>query len=315
MIQEMKEKIAIGADIGGSHISCAAVDMHEHKIIDNTYTSIDVDNKASADEIIQKWCVAIQNTLEKAGIDEPMGIGLAMPGPFDYLKGIGLFKGVEKFENLYGVDVASKMKSSLAFSQDIPVRFMNDATSFAVGTVWSDDNLFDKSVLAITLGTGFGSAFIMDSLPVLKDQRVPEMGCVYHLPYKDGIADENFSTRGLIKAFKERTRIAVNGVKEIADKAESDESASDTFKLFGKELADFLSEWIEKASVTDIIMGGNISRAYHLFSASLESELKARGHIIDIQISKENDLMAILGSARLSDETYWNRVKPLLKDM
>ena len=85
--------------------------------------------------------------------------------------------------------------------------------------------------------------------------------------------------------------------------------------LFGKELADFLSEWIEKASITDIIMGGNISRAYHLFSTSLESELKTRGYEINIQISKENDLMAILGSARLSDETYWNNVEPLLKDM
>ncbi len=170
-------------------------------------------------------------------------------------------------------------------------------------------------MLAITLGTGFGSAFIMDSLPVLKDQRVPEMGCVYHLSYKDGIADENFSTRGLIKAFKERTGIEVNGVKEIADRAESDENVAETFKLFGNELADFLSEWIEKASVTDIIMGGNISRAYHLFKTPLESELKSKGLETNIQISKENDLMAILGSARLSDETYWNRVKPLLKDM
>ncbi len=315
MILQTNKNIAVGADIGGSHISCAAVDMNQHTIITESYTVIDVDNKASAEVIINKWSDAIKQTLNKAGIDEPVGIGLAMPGPFDYLNGIGLFKGVEKFDNLYGVNVAEKVKTTLSFKNDIPVRFMNDATSFAVGAVWADDHLAKNNVLAITLGTGFGSAFIIDSLPVLKDEKVPELGCVYHLPYKEGIADDTFSTRGLIKAYQDRTGTTLPGVKEIAEMAGSDKNATDTFNQFGKELADFLSPWISKASITNMIIGGNISKAYKLFKDAFETELRESGNDVVVQISDKNDLMAILGSARLSEENYWERVKSLIKDM
>jgi len=315
MTLKTSKNIAIGADIGGSHISCAAVDMNQHFILPESYTVKEVDNKGSAEEIINKWCDAISQTLSKIAVNEPVGIGLAMPGPFDYINGIGLFKGVEKFENLYGVNVAEKIKLTLSFKNDIPVRFMNDATSFAIGAVWADDNLAGKNVLAITLGTGFGSAFIMNSLPVFKDKMVPELGFVYHLPYKEGIADDTFSTRGMIRAYLDRTGIALKGVKEIANLASSDKHAADTFNQFGEELADFLSSWISEASITNIIMGGNISKAYELFKDTFEAELRKSGSDVVVQISDMNDQMAILGSARLSDKNYWERVKSLLKDI
>ena len=166
MIKEHNETLTIGADIGGSHISCTAVDMTTHTILENTHSSIDVDNKAAASTIIRSWCNAIQQTLEKAGIEIPARIGLAMPGPFDYVNGIALFEGVGKFDHLNGVNVAEEMEKLLAFPEHVPVRFMNDATSFGVGTVWLKPELASANVLALTLGTGFGSAFIIDSLPV-----------------------------------------------------------------------------------------------------------------------------------------------------
>jgi len=39
MEHETVKPIAIGADIGGSHISCAAVNMLNHSIIPDTYAS------------------------------------------------------------------------------------------------------------------------------------------------------------------------------------------------------------------------------------------------------------------------------------
>ncbi len=171
-----KKQIAIGADIGGSHISCAAIDLSSHEIIENTYTVEEVDNHASADIIIDKWATAIQETVEKAGINEPIGIGFAMPGPFDYVDGIALFEGAnEKFENLNRVNIAKKIKEKLNYKSEVAFRFMNDATAFAVGAVWADYSLSNKNVLAITLGTGFGSAFIEDTLPVLIGKKVPKL--------------------------------------------------------------------------------------------------------------------------------------------
>ena len=312
----MTKKIAIGADIGGSHISCAAIDLSSHEEIENTYTIIEVDNQASADIIINKWSTAIKETVKKASVKEPVGIGFAMPGPFDYVKGIALFEGSnEKFQKLNGVNITEKLNETLGYSKEVPIHFMNDATAFAVGSVWADYNLSNKNVLAITLGTGFGSAFIENTLPVLTGDKVPKLGCLYHLPYNEGIADDTFSTRGLIKAFKEKSGVELNGVKEIAETAVFDSNAMVTFKQFGKNLASFLSPWIKKATIDTLVIGGNISKAHILFQESLAIQLRAHGDDPEIKISSENDMQAILGAARLVEEKYWNKINSLLKYM
>ena len=312
----MAKQIAIGADIGGSHISCAAIDLDTQKVIENTYTVEEVDNHAEAEVIVDKWKTAIKETVKKAGVDEPTGIGFAIPGPFDYVKGIALFEGSnEKFEKLNGVNVAEELKKALDYKNDVAIRFMNDATAFAVGSVWADSDLENKNVLAITLGTGFGSAFIENSLPLLTGDKVPDLGCLYHLPYQNGTADAAFSTRGLIKAFKEKSGVELNGVKEIAEAASTNSDAIVTFKQFGKNLADFLSLWIKKAYIDTIIIGGNISKAYALFQEPLAVQLGALGDNPEIKISKENDLQAILGAARLIEASYWDKVKSLLQHM
>lgn len=315
MKAERKRTIAIGADIGGSHITSAAIDMSDHSILPGTYATINVDNKSAADTILGLWSKAIRQTMEKAGIDTPAGIGMAMPGPFDYVEGIALFEGVDKFDYLNGVDVSTGLKRNLGLEAGIPVRFMNDATSFGVGAVWEDPDLAGKHVLAITLGTGFGSAFIFESLPVITDERVPEMGCVYHLPYKDGTADDTFSTRGLIRAYHELSGEQVPGVKDIADRADTDPHAAKTFRQFGSEIARFLAPWIERASITEIVMGGNVTRSYALFREPFEQVFSEKGLPVSVRISDDTEHNAILGSARLSDESYYDKVRPLLKDM
>ncbi|MBN1132264.1 MAG: ROK family protein [Bacteroidales bacterium] len=310
-----QKTIVVGSDIGGSHISCAAVDVRTHAIIEDTFTQEDVNNKEQAGVIIKQWSKAILTTLGKAGIGEPSGVGLAMPGPFDYVNGIGRFEGVDKFEHLNGVDVGGMIRKELSLKKEVPIRFMNDATSFAVGAVWSDDRLEHENVLAITLGTGFGSAFIIDSLPVIRDHRVPEMGCLYHLPFREGIADETFSTRGIIKSYRGKSGYIVKGVKEIADRALTDEQAAAVLQQFGSELGHFLLPWIIRADIGHIIMGGNISRAYDLYGNAFESALTDAGRDVQIRIMDETELMAIMGSARLSDHSYWQKVLPLLKFM
>ena len=43
--------------------------------------------------------------------------GVAIPGPFDYQSGVGLFAGVGKFEALYGVDVAPRSRRAAGTSR------------------------------------------------------------------------------------------------------------------------------------------------------------------------------------------------------
>src|SRR5665647_1163648 len=133
----MKQSIAIGADIGGSHISCAAIDLLTGKILKETITGREENNQKQAGVIIAVWAEAVSEVLSRVPIGKVKGIGFAMPGPFDYVKGISYIRGVAKYENLYGFNITDAISGSLGINDDFLIRFMNDASSFAVGEAWA----------------------------------------------------------------------------------------------------------------------------------------------------------------------------------
>jgi len=308
--------IAIGIDIGGSHISCGAVDLNINQLIQGTCFEAKVDNQASADVILNSWAGAIKRSIEKVGLNLIAGIGFAMPGPFDYANGIALFKGDnEKYPNLYGVNVVSEIRTRLGIPADVPVRFINDATAFAVSEAWIGVGQGHSRQIALTLGTGFGSAFIADGIPVLDGDTVPELGCVWHLPFKDGIADDYFSTRWFEKNYLKLTGREVNGVKEIAELFDTDNNARNLLSEYGSNMGDFLAPWIKKFGATHIVIGGNISGAYDKFRKYLRQALANHQVVCGVSISVLKENAAIIGSARLLDKNFFAKVEPLLPKM
>lgn len=308
--------IAIGIDIGGSHISCGAVDLRINQLIPGTCFEAKVDNQASAGNILNSWAGAIRNSIDTVGIDHLAGIGFAMPGPFDYSKGIALFKGDnEKYPNLYGVNVVSEIRTRLEINADVPVRFINDATAFAVSEAWIGVGQGHSRQIALTLGTGFGSAFIADGIPVLEGERVPELGCVWHLPFKDGIADDYFSTRWFEKNYLQLTGRKVNGVKEIAELFDTDDNARKLLAEYGSNMGDFLAPWIKKFGATHIVIGGNIAGAYNKFGKYLLQSFVNHNVVCVVSLSVLMENAAIIGSARLIDENFYAEVEPLLPKM
>ena len=170
--------IAIGVDIGGSHISSAAVNMDTLQPISGTYFNGAVDSKATKEEIFRSWGAVINNTLEKVGTEQLLGIGMAMPGPFQYQKGIALFEENDKYEALYKIDVGEEFPQYLS-NKNLPLRFLNDASSFGLGGSLTSEMKNAKKVVAITLGTGFGASFFKDQVPVVNGDDVPEGGCLW----------------------------------------------------------------------------------------------------------------------------------------
>jgi len=312
----MEKKYAIGADIGGSHISSVVIDMELQELVENSIGHVKVNNKASSNEILNKWKECLQQSIETIDKTKLNGIGFAMPGPFDYENGIALFTNQnDKFGELNNVNVANELRNRLELPKDTPFRFMNDATSFAVGEAWIGKSAgYDKSI-AITLGTGFGSAFIANGIPVLEGANIPKLGCVWHLQHKDGIADDYYSTRWFIKSYAHKTGKSLPGVKEIAEAAVTDKIAKELFEEFGSELGKFMSEWIQKFDAKCIVMGGNILGAYHLFGASLEKAFADNKINIKIQISELLETSAMIGSAKLMNNEFWEKIKPLLSKM
>ena len=308
----MKQNLAIGVDIGGSHISCAAVDLTSFRILNDTRTEKAVDNKAEANQIIRVWVQALTDVIKKIPEDSLKGIGFGMPGPFDYVKGISYIKGVAKYENLYGCNVKNAISDNLGFSDDFPVRFMNDVSTFAVGEALVGKAAKAERSMSVTLGTGFGSAFIANRIPIVDGPEVPKLGCVYHLPYGDNIADDYFSTRWFIGEYKKLTGKELSGVKEFAKLAGTDKIVMDLFTEFGTNLGIFLAPWLKKFKAEIVVVGGNISHAYDLFGDIFENSLMKEGCSCKVALSELKEDAAFIGAAYLLDDTFWKNIQHAL---
>ena len=300
--------IGIGVDIGGSHICCCAVDLTSGKPLAGTQFEAQVNNKASKEEIFQTWAKPINQAIGALDGSPISGIGFAMPGAFNYKKGIALFEGNDKYEHLYDIHVKQEFAPYLAAS-NIKLRFINDASAFAVGIAWFGKAKAYKKSIALTLGTGFGASFIEEEIPVVEGPDVPLHGSLWHLPFKDGIADDYFSTRWFVNTYEKRTNHNLQGVKEIAEKARDDDQTRQLFVEFGENLAEFLIPWLHKFDPGILVLGGNISRSWFLIEHSFQQKLIENNLRVKVATSSLMEEAALIGSAKLLDEEFWVRVK------
>lgn len=307
------KKVGIGVDIGGSHIVSCAVDMTVGKPIKGTLAEGKVNNKGTKEEVFETWGRVINTTMKAVGVDLVDGIGFAMPGAFNYNTGVAYYEGNDKYEQLYRVNVKEEFSAYLD-KEGLNLRFINDATAFAIGEAWFGLAKGSQRSVSITLGTGFGSALIEHDVPVVHREDVPEEGCFWHLPFRDGMADDYFSTRWFVNSYEKITGEKVPGVKEVAGQAASREDVNQLFVQFGENMAGFLIPWFKKFKPEVLVVGGNVSRAFDLIQPAFERMISENGIDLKIGISSMMEESALVGSARLLDDVFWDKVKDNLPE-
>ena len=96
-------------------------------------------------------------------------------------------------------------------------------------------------------------------------------------PGKKGIADDYFTTRGVVNEWKARTGEELAGAKAVADLAKAgNQEAISVFDTFGSDLAEFIAPWLEGFKAEAFVIGGNIAQSWELFVPALEEGLKQR---------------------------------------
>lgn len=299
--------IAIGVDIGGSHISSAAVDMDTLKTIPGTYNNGVVDNKATKEKILDRWANVINRTLEKVKNHELLGIGMAMPGPFEYKKGIALFEENDKYEALYEVSVSEELPQYL-LEKNLKIRFLNDASSFGLGGSLTSRIRDAKKIIAVTLGTGFGASFLKNNIPVIRGNDVPEGGCLWDKEFKESFADDYFSTRWFLQKHLELT--GSNGIKGVKDIVEEDSrSTKEIFEEFAKNLSEFMLPYLEKFDADLLVLGGNIAKSHSLFLPKLTKFWEQNDCKVATAIIEDTEEASIIGSSYLFNEHFWKSAK------
>ncbi len=301
------QKFIIGVEVGGGHISAALVTT-AGDIVPDTVKYFRIDSGASADDVLKKWVLPIKSVMNKAKLEDILGISFAMPGAFDYKNGIALFQGNGKYDALYNLNITEEVSDRLSLNTPLPMRYINDATAFAIGACWKGEAQKHERSICFTLGTGIGSAFMKGGVPIVSDRNVPEHGCFWHLPFQEGIVDDYFSTRWFMQESETKYGVKVNGVKSLAAAARKHQHAQEIFARFGHNMGQLIAPWVKRFQPTCLCFGGNISQSADLFKRHLEEELNSHGVSVKITFSDQTEELALVGSTRLYEETMWEKV-------
>lgn len=290
----MKDSVVLGVDIGGSHLTAALVNQSTKSFVGGSVVRVRVNSSGSAEEILNTWLMVISDIFKKFNISEKR-IGIAMPGPFDYEKGISLIRGLNKYESLYQINVKENLASRLHIRVG-NILMMNDAACFLHGEVYGGAAQGYEHAIGLTLGTGTGTA--------IHHHGVTEDANLGPSPYKDSIADEYFSTRWFVKRYKELSGNTVRDVKELTELYGTVGCVRKIFSEFVGNLADFLGHFAKKENPEVIVMGGNIAQCSDLFLADLLKTLALAGVTAPLVKAKLGEDAAILGAASLFKTDY-----------
>lgn len=279
----MTKKRTLCIDIGGTHIAAAVIDEGTISLYNNAQVHAVVDSNAGREAILKQWDDAIAAVLQKCkfAIDN---IVISIPGPFDYDNGICLMDGMHKYQSLLHMDV----KSWFAHMYGVEVQcihFYNDAVAFLLGELYFSQ-LFDKKVVGLTLGTGLGSAFYKSNNAVDLNYGSAK--------FRDGIAEDYISTRGILDFVEQRYQIKYTNVKAIVDD-NLEVVCSEAFYYLADSLADFIHQYIDKLEPDTIIIGGSIAKANALFLNRLQQKVK-----IPIKVASMDDFNIFCGMTSIN---------------
>lgn len=298
---------ALAVDVGGTSIKYALVNS-KGQIIDNYPKSKPVNSKGNRKEILESFIAVFREMFEDANDRsmKPLGISCGIPGPFDYKRGISLIKGLDKYNAIYGVNLREEFRNRLNLTKNFPVLFEEDSAVFLRGEAWFGAAKNCKNIIGITLGTGFGSAFMKKRKIVRSGSGVPPMAWIGGLPYKDKLFDDYASKRGIEETYKKMCNKTL-GVKEIAIEARTGKAcAKEVFEKIGELIGSFMRSIVLEFNADCIVLGGQISNAFDLFGNSLKKELcKDKRELFVLKANNLNE-SSLLGAARLLFDTLRN---------
>ena len=258
--------LVIALDVGGTSVKSALVAPGGHISGNSSLTSID--SSGEAEDILGAFAKIIRAHLDECRASNLLGVVFGFPGPFDYAAGICLIEGVEKYGAIYGVNMRDALRTRLNLG-DIPILFRNDAEAAVVGEARYGAGRDYHRLIGVTLGTGCGSAFLVDGVPVDSGPGVPPNGWLYPVLFRGLRADDIFSSRGL------ESRLRSAGVREHNVKAAAavaragDRAARQVFEAFGADLGSFLDPHAVAFAAEAVLVLGQIAGAMDLFGPPL----------------------------------------------
>ncbi|HSL42406.1 MAG TPA: ROK family protein [Anaerolineales bacterium] len=258
----MNHQLVLALDVGGSSVKSALVEDGQ-RIVGSVCVDV-IQSGASATEILNGFAAILSTYLEKtSGVSR---IAFAFPGPFDYEQGISLMHNQAKYEALYGINIATKLREILG-APTLEMRFRNDAEAAILGEALHGAGVPYARLLGLTLGTGLGSAFIANGNLITQGENFPPHGWLYSCMFESQCADDVFSTRGLL------TRLRQRGIQTVdissAMHTTDHNALKDVFTSFGADLGVFLEPFVSAFHADAVLVTGGIAETWERFAPSM----------------------------------------------
>ena len=275
-------------DIGGTHVAGGRVDVASASVDPGSRVRVPLPDPDGRDGLLD----AIIRVAQAIARPDTNGLGLAVPGPFDYCTGISRI--THKLGGLYGVDLRSELSTALALADPAQVRFLNDAAAFLLGEWWVGAGRGHARVVGITLGTGLGAAFLEDGRILRSGTGVPPGGTLYQLQFRGAPVEESISSRGLVASY------GASGVdvEQVATRAKAGElAAARCFDQLGRALGEFMLPWLERFEPSCLVVGGSIARSWELLEGGLRAALAPIEGLETVTVAEQLEDAPLLGAA------------------
>jgi glucokinase len=258
-------------EVGGTHATAAVADLTLGRLAAGGSRREPLPERGTARQLLDAMasCAGAIATVPGATW------GVAIPGPFDYRRGIGLFNGVGKFDALYGVDVGRELAGRI-WPRPARLIFVNDASAFLIGEWIAGAARGHARSAAITLGTGVGSAFLAGGALVEDGPDVPPEGRVDLLTVNGRPLEDTVSRRAIRACYARATGSGpAPEVREIAYRARAgDITARSVLDAAFLALGQTVGPWIERFRATVLVIGGSMAASWDLMAEPLIDGLK-----------------------------------------
>jgi glucokinase len=277
----MAENKIIGVDVGGTNARAGVVRNQQLGEV----SSIAINPKGSADEVLDQVCGLIERTMPQ----DVVGVGLGVPSVVDVETGV--VYDVQNIPSWQEVPLKSIMEDRYS----IPVLVNNDANCFALGEKHFGKGVGHRSLIGLIVGTGFaGGVIVGDKLYTGKNCGAGEFGMI---PYLDSIYEHYCSGQ----FFPRRT--GQTGTELFSKAVAGDREALDVFAEFGHHVGEGIKTILYTYDPETIILGGSVRKAFRFFQEAMWESIRSFPFSIapkrlKIEVS-ELEHVAILGAAAL----------------
>lgn len=302
-IIDIEAKSIIAIDVGGTSLKWSIVspDSSDISLSQKCFQKDTIDSRGTAESIICSFAQTIESGLKKA-VDIGIkigGIGISMPGPFDYKAGISyMTELVQKYQTISGINLKSEFIKRLQLTSFFPIKFYDDGDMFLVGEAMYGAGKGFNRIIGLTLGTGIGASFMVNGKVVIDAPGIPPKKGVWAIPYRNGIVDDYVTRRGILKKYREFAGKQASDidVKELALMADNgDTIALRVFECLDEMLCEILHPILTNFQSDCLVFGGQISKSFHLFSKHMQKVLGKLPRVKIISTSSLWDLAAICG--------------------